>query len=65
MVHVAICGVAAIAIGDDGARLQAGASVSTSKTLRETGNVGKQARGAAAAYTTAAKYALIFLNLNI
>jgi len=54
VVHVAICGVAAIAIGDDGAWLQAGSSVGTSETLRETGNVGKQARGAAAAYAAAA-----------
>ena len=53
-VYVAICGVAAVAIGDDGTWLQAGASVSASKTLRETRHVGNQARGAAAAYAAAA-----------
>ena len=48
-VLVAHCGVDAVAVGDDGAGLLAGASVSAREALRETGHIGKRAGAAAAA----------------
>ena len=49
VVVVALCGVDAVAAGDDGAGLLAGASVSAREALRETGHVGERAGAAAAA----------------
>ena len=49
VVLVAVCRVDAVAVGDDGAGLLAGAGVSARETLRETGHVGERAGAAAAA----------------
>ena len=48
-VPVALCGVATVAVGDDGAGLLAGVGVIAGEALRETGYVGKRAGAAAAA----------------
>ena len=50
VILIAVCGVNAVAVGDDGAGLLAGVGVIAGEALGETGYVGKRAGAAAAAH---------------
>ena len=53
-VLVALCGVDAVAVRDNGTGLLAGAFVNAREALRETGHVGERAWAAAAAHAAVA-----------
>jgi hypothetical protein len=53
-VLVTVCGVVAVAVGDDGTGLLTSAGVSAREALRETGHVGERAEAAAATHAAVA-----------